>query len=103
MQTEKVRVPAKLKPPTSCQISVVPFCVCPVALHGDTRPVCRASPNLSVVSLTVLYWTAESDVPGNASRAVATELALLLEPAASCPCCFVAAAIRAVELRCDMV
>lgn len=58
----------------------------PVALHGN-RPgsFCSSKERqtLSVVFLTVLYWTAESDVPGKGFHAVIAELAVLAS-ASSC-------------------
>lgn len=54
--------------------------LCPLALHGNgVGSLCSAKerPTLSVVFLTVLYWTAESDVPGKGFRALIAELAVL--------------------------
>lgn len=104
---EKSRA-VKRKPPISCQTSVEPIVfvllLCMVTLSQLSRraaAVCER-PTLSVVFLTVLYWTAESDVPGNASTlrhwASFAAGASSRVPMLLCRCRF-----RAVELWCDMV
>lgn len=65
--------------------STAPLCrarslSCCTALHGNRpRSLCstKERPTLSVVFLTVLYWTAESNVPGKGFHAVVAELAAL--------------------------
>lgn len=54
--------------------------LCPVALHANRLgSLCstKERPTLSVVFLTVLYWTAESDIPGKGFHAVIAELTVL--------------------------
>lgn len=62
--------------------------LCPVALHGHgLGGLCstKERPTLSVVFLTVLYWTAESDVPGKGFHAVIAALAGLAGASSGVP------------------